>query len=72
MANMLGLFMMLIVQDQNVLLTYAITCTLVRARNFNLLLFFFYCPWYSIPKGEEIIIIIFIIIRLITRFLIFC
>jgi len=38
MANMLGLFMMPIVQDQNVLLTYAIACTLVQARNFNLLL----------------------------------
>jgi len=39
MANMLGLFMLSIVQDQNVLLTYAIACTLVQARNFNFLLF---------------------------------
>jgi len=38
MASMLGLFMMPIVQDQNILLTYAIACTFVQARNFNLLL----------------------------------
>jgi len=38
MANMLGLFKKPIVQYQNVLLTYAIACTLVQARNFSLLL----------------------------------